>query len=277
MKNITDEELQSINRAILLRYGIDFNNYEQQSFKRRMSRALQRFGVDNIFDLWKIMLRDNTFIFKVIDEITVGLTELFRNPALWDFLRKELTTKLKSNTELTIWHAGCSTGEEVYTMSIVLHEINLLFKTQVWATDLSSQAIKTAEEGIYPDDIFKKYTENYKLYAPDRDLSQYFFRSQGTWQVFQTLKSHIRFEQHNLSKDAIVGQFDVIFCRNVMIYFDETLKMKVLENFYHALREDGYFIIGYYDALPNEYRQFFEIYDASNKVFRKRKEAPKQW
>jgi chemotaxis protein methyltransferase CheR len=271
LKNITDEELQSINRAILLRYGIDFNNYEQQSFKRRMSRALQKFEIANIFDLWKIILRDNTFVFKVIDEITVGLTELFRNPALWTFLKSELANNLKSKSDLSIWHAGCSTGEEVYTMSIVLHEINLLFKTQVWATDLSSQAIKTAEEGVYPDDIFKKYTENYRLYAPDRDLSQYFFRSQGNWQVFQTLKSHVSFDQHNLSKDTISGKFDVIFCRNVMIYFDEILKMKVLENFYDALREDGYFIIGYYDALPTDYQRFFQVYDASNKVFRKKK------
>jgi len=270
LKNITDEELQSINRAILLRYGIDFNNYEPQSFKRRMSRALQKFEVDNIFDLWRIMLKDNTFIFKVIDEITVGLTELFRNPALWLFLKEELTIHFKNRPNINIWHAGCSTGEEVYTMSIVLNEIDLLPKTKIWATDLSGQAIATAEKGSYDDLTFEKYISNYKVYNPAKDLSQYFFHSNETWRVFQTMRQHIRFEQHNLSKDNTSELFDVIFCRNVMIYFDDVLKMRAVEKFYHALKDDGYFIIGYYDALPNEYKQFFEVYDAANKIFKKK-------
>lgn len=271
MKNITDEELLSINRAILLRYGIDFTNYEPQSFKRRMSRALQKFEVDSIFDLWRIMLQDNTFVFKIIDEITVGLTELFRNPALWLFLKKELTTYFLNKPNINIWHAGCSTGEEVYTMSIVLSELDLISKTKIWATDLSGQAIATAEKGSYDDLTFEKYISNYKIFSPDKNLTQYFFHSGGTWRVFQTIQQHIKFEQHNLSKDEANESFDIIFCRNVMIYFDEVLKMRVLEKFYHALKDDGYFIIGYYDALPIEYKQFFEIYDAPNKVFKKKR------
>ena len=271
MKNITDEELQSISRAIFLRYGIDFSNYEPQSFKRRMSRALQKFEVDNIFDLWKIMLKDNTFVFKLIDEITVGLTELFRNPALWLFLKKELAENFQHKSKVDIWHAGCSTGEEVYTMAIVLDEIDLLRKTQTWATDLSGQAVATAEKGNYDDLTFEKYIDNYKVFSPTKNLSQYFFHYQENWRVYQTLQQHIKFEQHNLTKDSINHSFDVIFCRNVMIYFDEILKMRLIEKFYNALNDDGYFIIGYYDALPNEYKQFFEIYDATNKIFKKKK------
>jgi chemotaxis protein methyltransferase CheR len=270
LKNITDEELQSISRAIFLRYGIDFSNYEPQSFKRRMSSALQKFEVDNIIDLWRIMLKDNTFVFRLIDAITVGLTELFRNPALWLFLRKELIANLQDKQKINIWHAGCSTGEEVYTMSIVLSEIDLLAKTQIWATDLSGQAIATAEKGSYDDLTFEKYIENYKIYSPTKNLSQYFFHSQENWKIYQTFQQHIKFEQHNLTKDAITETFDVIFCRNVMIYFDEVLKIKLIEQFYHALNDDGYFVIGYYDALPNDYKQFFEIYDATNKVFKKK-------
>lgn len=271
MKNITDEELQAINRAILLRYGIDFSNYEPQSLKRRMGRALQKFDIENIFVLWKIMLKDNDFIFKLIDEITVGLTELFRNPALWTYLKEEFDAKYASNPSLNIWHAGCSTGEEVYTMSIILYEIGLLLKTKIWATDLSGQAIKTAEEGIFAEDTFKSYAKNYQEYAPNKDLKQYFFRQHEFWQVFQTFKQHITFEQHNLTKDAVKDKYDVIFCRNVMIYFDEILKMRVLEKFYYALKDDGLFVIGYYDALPNGYEQLFQIHDVGNKIFRKRK------
>jgi chemotaxis protein methyltransferase CheR len=271
LKIISDEELQAINRAILLRYGIDFSNYEPQSFKRRMSRALQKFGIGNIYDLWRDMLKDNNLVFKLIDEITVGLTELFRNPTLWQFLKDEILFQYKHQSKINIWHAGCSTGEEVYSMAIVLYELDLLFKSKIWATDLSGQAIRTAEKGAYIDEIFVQFNKNYHLYAPNKDLKQYFFRSQEEWKVFSTLRHSIAFEQHNLTKDEIKGTYDIIFCRNVMIYFDEVLKMRVLEKFHEALHEDGYFIIGYYDALPNAHRDLFEIYNAENKIFRKKK------
>lgn len=273
LKIISDEELQAINRAILLRYGMDFNNYEPHSFKRRLSRALQKFGIDNIYDLWKQILRDNNLIFKLVDEITVGLTELFRNPTLWQFLSKDILQKYSSSSSLTIWHAGCSTGEEVYSMAIVLYELELLFRTKIWATDLSGQAIRTAEKGTYLEDVFAQFCKNYHHYAPEKDLRQYFFRTQDQWQVFQTLKNPITFQQHNLVKDEVHSSFDLIFCRNVMIYFDEVLKMKVLEKFYQALKEDGYFIIGYYDALPTQHQDLFEVYDAANKIFKKKKLA----
>jgi chemotaxis protein methyltransferase CheR len=275
LKTITTEELQAINRAILLRYGMDFSNYEPQSLKRRMGRALQKFEIESVFDLWKIILKDNEFIFKLIDEITVGLTELFRNPTLWTFLREEFDTKYASAPSLNIWHAGCSTGEEVYTMSIVLYEIGLLPKAKLWATDLSGQAIRTAEEGTFAEEMFASYSKNYQNYAPDKDLKQYFYKqSEQHWQVFKIFKNNISFETHNLAKDEVIGKFDVIFCRNVMIYFDETLKMKVLEKFYHVLADDGYFIIGYYDALPDGYENLFEGFDSANKIFKKRNNLP---
>jgi chemotaxis protein methyltransferase CheR len=271
LKIISDEELQAINRAILLRYGMDFNNYEPHSFKRRLSRALQKFGIDNVYELWKRILRDNELIFKLIDEITVGLTELFRNPTLWQFLKKEIGQKYSSQPSLSIWHSGCSTGEEVYSMAIILYELELLFRTKIWATDLSGQAIRIAERGVYSEDTFAQFCKNYRHYAPEKDLKQYFFRIQEQWQIFQTLKSPITFQQHNLVKDEVQGSFDLIFCRNVMIYFDEILKMRVLEKFYQSLKEDGYFIIGYYDALPPQHQDLFEAYDSANKVFKKKK------
>ena len=174
-----------------------------------MGRALQKFGIESVFDLWRIMLKDNDFIFKLIDEITVGLTELFRNPTLWTFLKKEFDKKYTSAPALNIWHAGCSTGEEVYTMAIVLHEAGLLPKAKLWATDLSGQAIKIAEEGIFVEDMFTTYAKNYTHYAPEKDLKQYFFRQEEGkhWQVFKALKNNLVFETHNLTKDEATGKY----------------------------------------------------------------------
>jgi chemotaxis protein methyltransferase CheR len=268
-RTITDEELNALNRAILTRYGLDFFHYEPTSFKRRVSRVINKFGLESSLELWRRIIQDKDFIYVFIDEITVGLTAMFRNSDFWIKLRNELLPELNEKTAFSIWHAGCSTGEEVYSMAILLSEANLLDKATVVATDLNSQSIRLAQEGLFSGINHDMYHANYRAAQGKGQLSDY-YEMKGEDMCFNRVDTrHVQFYQHNLSKDGMNQQFDIIFCRNVMIYFDEVLKLKVLELFNNSLKEGGLLIIGYYDALPADYRKWFTLLDPHTRIFRK--------
>lgn len=271
-QEITDEELSSIVRAVNLRYGIDFENYEPISFKRRVSRVIDRYKLENTLGLWRKFMNEKDFIYTFIDEITIGLTEMFRNADFWIKLREEFLPRFSSKPEICIWHAGCSTGEEVYSMGILLTEEFLMNKSNVLATDLNSQSVANTRNGTFSTYYEKTYLTNYAAAKGKRTLESYYTK-EGELMTFNKLKfNKIDFQQHNLVKDPMYRKFDFIFCRNVMIYFDDLLKMKVLELFYNSLNDDGLFIIGYYDAMPNDYKKFFEIFDPQTKTYRKIKQ-----
>ncbi|NJM94587.1 MAG: protein-glutamate O-methyltransferase CheR, partial [Cytophagales bacterium] len=258
---ISDDELLSINRAILLRYGIDFTNYEVSSLRRRVSRVVDKYSLESSFDLWRKILRETDFIHTYINEITVGLTEMFRNPELWLRIRKELLPLLAHQEQIKIWHAGCSTGEEVYTMGIVLAESGLAPRTKGLATDVNSDFLVQARQGRYDAELLPKYKENYRSFNPTGSFEHY-YRPQGASIIMQPhVVGHLNFLHHNLTNPAPDQEFDIIFCRNVMIYFDEKLKLRLLQQFSQALRPNGFFIIGYFDALPPHNNEFFKLHD----------------
>lgn len=270
MLELTDEELNSLNRAILTRYGIDFTSYESASFKRRVARAISVFKLESVHGLWVKLLKDRDFIYPFIDELTVGLTAMFRDPILWSTLKKSVLRPYQEQDILNIWHAGCSTGEEVFTMGIVLNELNLTDKTKALATDLNQSAVKFAKEGRYRKQIIDEYLQNFKQYNPVKRFESYYALDGETAHFDTNLIRHVQFENHNLLMEKMHQKFDIIFCRNVMIYFDTTTKLRLLEQFHECLNPGGYFIIGFYDALvPLINEEKFEFYDLNAKIFRK--------
>lgn len=266
---ISDEELVSLTQAIKTRFGIDFTCYEKKSLKRGFARLIARNDLGSLLGLWAKILRDKEFLVKYIDDLLVNLTELFRNPEIWLKIKDDLLIKLQAKPLINFWHAGCSTGEEIYTMAIVLKEQNLLHKSRTLATDLSTTAIETAVKATYSRFLYQKYINSYLKYFPLGKPERYFLTSENEFSIKDDLKRHIRFQIHNLVQDSLNGKFDVIFCRNVMIYFDEKLKMKVLRLMYQALEDDGFLIIGYYDMLPEESKELFTLYDATTRIYRK--------
>lgn len=285
MDELSDEEIKSLHRAIQLRYGIDFTNYETVSLKRRVARVISKFNLESLVGLWSRMLKDSQFIYTYIDELTVGLTEMFRNPDLWLKITDELKV-LQHQPTVKIWHAGCSTGEEVYTMAIILEELKMKARTFTLATDLNSQYIKTAQAGIYSANTIHSYAKNFEAYQKERtikkplkDLFEPYIEPYiepievargNNLQIKSAYKRNITFETQNLTKPFLTAdKFDIIFCRNVMIYFDEVLKQKVLHTFYDSLKPNGLFIIGYYDALPADNAQLFEMYQPAFKMLRR--------
>lgn len=267
---ITDEELDSLTVAIKTRFGIDFTAYEKKSLKRGFARLIARNDLGSLVGLWSKILKDKEFLIKYIDDLLVNLTELFRNPEIWLKIKDDILEKVKSKPIVNIWHAGCSTGEEIYTMAIVIKEQGLLMKTRALATDLSTTALENAKLGVYNKMLWKKYAASYLSYYPKGNPDNHFLVNDNEIVVNNDLKRHITFLRHNLVQEPMNKKFNIIFCRNVMIYFDETLKMKVLKMFYDSLEDDGFFIIGYYDMLPEASKELFVLYDATTRIYRKK-------
>ncbi|MBC7920398.1 MAG: hypothetical protein H7Z75_04840 [Ferruginibacter sp.] len=270
-REITNEELVSLSSAILTRYDVDFTGYELQSFKRRISRALSVFGLDSTHSLWIKLLKERDFIYPLTDEITVGLTAMFRDPVLWTKLSRSVLRALNKKDPIRIWHAGCSTGEEVYTMGIVLDEIKLRERAVVWATDINSQALEKAKEGKYAALKIPEYAANYKEFNPFRRFERYYTLQQEVAQFDPALVHQVGFQYHNLVAHPVTEKFDLILCRNVMIYLDTKAKLKLLEQIYHSLNEGGFFVIGFYDALvPLIDNRMFSFYDMEAKIFQRK-------
>lgn len=268
---ISDSELESLNTAIFTKYGYDFSNYEKTSFKRRIQRILYKYEMESMLDLWRKILFDKEFFLKMKDEISVGMTEMFRNPDFWQKIASDIIPKFENKPALDIWHAGCATGEEIYSMAILLYEKGLLNKTKALATDLSDNFVATAKKGQYDSDSIDKYSKNYLEYNPNGiGLRNYISEIDEDNFVFcDFLKNYAVITQQNLVSDPMTSKFDIIFCRNVMIYFNDELKIKVLKMFNESLKPGGLLCIGYFDALPRDYEQFFEYEESSLKLFRK--------
>jgi chemotaxis protein methyltransferase CheR len=268
-KEISDEELNSLTTAIKNRYGIDFTNYESKSLKRGFARLISKHKFESILGIWQKILTDKVFFMGCIDDLTVNLTEMFRNPEIWVQIHDELLPKLEKKIRINVWHAGCSSGEEVYTMAIVLRDKSLLYKTRALATDLSSTILAQAMQGTYSHVLLDKYKSSFQKYLPNGKIDDCFTQEGRYLKIKDELKKHVEFRQHNLVQDPIDRKFEIIFCRNVMIYFDDKLKMKVLKLFHDALASDGFFIIGYYDMLPDESKSLFKVYDSKTRIYTK--------
>lgn len=266
---VSDVELNSFITAVKTRFGIDFSNYEKKSLKRGLARLMMKNQVESIMSLWGKMLRDKSMLYRYVDELLVNLTEFFRNAEFWVKYKEQVVTALSAKQEIKIWHAGCSTGEEVYTNKIVFKESFMLHKLYIWATDLSSKALAKAMEGAYHKLSWSKYLKAYKKYNEEGKPERYFNEEKKQFIVQTQLQKNISFQKHNLVQDPIEDTFDAIFCRNVMIYFDDILKLKVLQSFHQHLEKDGFLIIGYYDMLPEEARKLYKLFCASTRIYQK--------
>lgn len=267
-EEISDEELDALTNAIKNRYGLDFTNYEKKSLKRGFSRLMSKNGMGSLLKLWNTILRDTEFFKGCIDDLTVNLTELFRNPEIWGAIDQTILPRFKNNGRINVWHAGCSTGEEVYSMAMVADQKGLLHRTKLLGTDISSTALAKAVKGKYSKALVDKYERSLKKYSDLHSMKDLFYLDdEGNASIKQRYKSAIGFQPHNLVIDPAPGKFDIIFCRNVMIYFDDRLKFKVTQKLLKALNPNGVLILGYYDMLPESCRSLVKELDSSNRIY----------
>lgn len=268
--NVSDEEIASLTQSILTRYGIDFTCYEPKSLRRRITRVLSLYDLNSIHELWKKFLFDSGFVKVFMNEISVGMTSMFRDPILWRAVKKRLNTEFHSRDSLNIWHSGCSTGEEVFTMGILLRETNLSHKASAHCTDINEVALQEARSGVYHKIKMIENESSYREYNALSDFGKYYTPDSKHVQMDLNLIKHAQFEYQNLITDTFPKGFDLIFCRNVMIYFDTAAKLKLIEKFYQSLNPGGYFIIGFFDTMGHLIdNSKFKLVDEAAKIFQK--------
>ena len=256
-------------QAINNRYGLDFTNYERTSLKRGVIRLMMKHKMENIVELWSAVLKSSDFFKNAIDDLLVNLTELFRNPDVWIKLRDSVLGRL-GRKNLRIWHAGCATGEEVYTMTFVLEAMGMLHNTRLIATDLSTTALNKAAKGEYSLLLLKQYLVPFLKFFPNTGMEDYFDFQDTHATIKPRYQTNVTFRKHNLVADPMIDQFDLIFCRNVMIYFDEILKNHVLKLLHKCLKPDGYLMIGYYDVMPGAVKEYFEVDDVKTRIYKRK-------
>jgi len=269
---LTGEEMMSLTQSILTRYGIDFTCYEPKSLRRRVVRIMSLFDLKSAHELWVKFLREPDFVKIFMNEVSVGMTSMFRDHELWTALKKRLILEGRKVPSIRVWHAGCSTGEEVYSLGVLLHELQLRDKTSALATDFNENALREAQAGVYHKLKMIENEAAYRKVTAYRELATYYTEADGTNVRMNTaLVDHVEFKYHNLITDSFPRGFDIIFCRNVMIYFDTLAKRRLLEQFYEALNPGGYFIIGFYDAVTSLVdNNKLELIDPDARIFRKR-------
>ena len=248
-QNVEDLEIQLLLDGILHRYGYDFRHYAPASLRRRIRSIVEKEAVPSISTLQERILREPGCMARFITSLSVPVTAMFRDPSFYRALRSEVLPMLRTYPFVRIWHAGCSTGEEVYSLAIVLVEENLYDRCRIYATDLSDATLQRATKGIYDLSRMRDYTHNYQLFGGQRDFSSYYTADHERVIFSPRLRKNIVFSQHNLVSDGPFNEFNLILCRNVMIYFDRTLRDQVLRLLDSSLCRFGVLGIGRKETL----------------------------
>ena len=272
---VEDIEIRLLLEAIYQLYGYDFRSYSPASMRRRIMHRLTMSGFSTVLEMTDRVLRDRQFFVTLLNDLTVNVTEMFRDPEFYKAFREEVVPVLKTFPFIKIWHAGCSTGEEIYSMAILLEEEGLYERAMLYATDIDKNVMAAAKKGIYPIHAFKQYTDNYRRAGGRQSLSDYATARYDSVIMEQRLKRNIVFADHDLATDQVFGEMHVILCRNVLIYFDRPLQQRVFKLFGESLDMGGFLCLGTKESLRfsgNE--ESFDVVNRSLRIFRKRQMRP---
>jgi len=273
MQDIDIADLKRISELIFQKFNYDFRNYAMSSFKRRVLRImeLKKLNVDTLI---KRLNENPIFINEFLDELTVNVTEMFRDPSFWRIMREEIIPAILLNhKQFKIWHAGCSSGEEVLTMAIMLKEMGILHDVTLIATDLDVNILEKAKNATYPIKNMELNEKNYIRFQGTRSLKDY-YKEDGGYAVFdKELLANVSFRKHDLVLGEVFNKFDMILCRNVMIYFNQTLQNEVLKKFHESLFKYGYLAIGSKESLIwCDYANRFIVVNNEEKIYKKIKD-----
>jgi chemotaxis protein methyltransferase CheR len=269
-----DIELRLFVDAVFLRYHYDFREYAPASLKRRLRSAMQRFECATLSQLQDRMLHDPAVFPALLDYLTVQVSEMFRDPAYFLALREQVVPLLRTYPSLKVWVAGCSTGEEAYSMAILLREEGLLERTLIYATDINARALQAAEAGIYPAERIAGFSDNHRAAGAHSSLSEHYSAAYGNAVFDKRLKKHIVFSDHSLATDSVFAEMQLVSCRNVLIYFSRTLQDRALGLFREALCRQGFLGIGAKESLRfSDHADAFTEISAPLRIYQKRASA----
>lgn len=247
--DVSEIELNLLLEAVYQRFRYDFRNYSLASVRRRVARAMTEFGCPTISSLQERMLHDPKVFPKLLQLLTVQVSDMFRDPPFFLAMRERVVPFLRTYPSLKIWVAGCSSGEEVYSMAILLKEENLFDRTIIYATDINAEALRRAQTGVYALDRVAAFTENHRLAGGRVSLSNYYTAAYGSAVFDRALLKRVVFSDHSLATDHVFAEVQLITCRNVLIYFDRTLQDRALSLFKDALCRRGFLGLGGKESL----------------------------
>lgn len=265
---IKSAELTELLESIRFVYGYDFTEYAEASVIRRISHFINANKMASLQELGKALLQDEKLFALFVQEFTVNVTEMFRDPAFYKSLRENVMARLATYPFIKIWIAGCSTGEEVYSMAILLKEEGLLDRSVIYATDINQKCLQAAKEGVFPMEYMKLYTGNYQKSGGKKSFSDYYIAKYDSVLLDKSLRQNIVFSMHNLTVDKSFNEFQLILCRNVLIYFNQQLQNKVIDLFYQSLCPFGFLALGNKESLLfSGHRNDFEDVDRKERIF----------
>ena len=269
--NIEKIEYDLLIETIYRRYGYDFRNYSKASLKRRLMNFIEKNSYTRMSELILPVLTQENFFYSLLTYLSVTVTELFRDPSFFVAFREHVVPTLKTYPFVRVWHAGCATGEELYSMAITLHETNLLKKTMLYGTDINEKSLGIAKEGVCSVKDFKNAEEKYLTAGGNGNLSTYFIKKYQFFKARDFLKENVVLSTHNLVSDGVFNEFQVIFCKNVLIYFNKDLQNKVLNLLADSLSHRGFLCIGSKESIDFlEARDLFEMVSQSERIYKKR-------
>ncbi|MGE8278834.1 MAG: CheR family methyltransferase [Stenotrophomonas sp.] len=246
---VDDIEVDAFVHAMSRRHGYDFSGYAPSSLKRRVLQLVQSLDVAHVGELTARVLRDDEMVPQVIARLSVPVSEMFRNPAVFRKLRDEVFPVLASYPQINIWQAGCAHGQEVYSLAILLKEAGLYDRCQIFATDFSDEALAKAQEGIFPIRDARLYSENYLAAGGRHTLSDYYHARYDFMKLDARLRDRVTFANHNLVCDGVFCEAQLILCRNVLIYFSDALQDRVLGLFRSSLSRGGFLCLGNRESI----------------------------
>jgi chemotaxis protein methyltransferase CheR len=266
------EEFENLLVDITDQYGYDFSQYSKASLQRRILSFYLKGRFTSYAEFRNRLFSDANFFIYFVEEVTVNVTEMFRDPAFYKVLREKILPVLSTYPFIRIWHAGCSTGEEVYSMAIMLKEAGILHKSLLYATDLNPTVVESAKSGIFKVSSMQQYSENYINSGGQKDFSIYYRANYNLAKFDDELKARMVFSTHNLVSDSSFNEFQLILCRNVLIYFEKQLQSRVLELFDKSLDNLGFLALGSKESIKfSSIASKYIPFDAKEKIWRKMK------
>jgi chemotaxis protein methyltransferase CheR len=263
-------EIELLLEAIYRHYGFDFRSYAYASIRRRLWRRIEAEGLTTVSALQGRLLHEPAMMERVLLDLSINVTAMFRDPTFYLAFRQKVVPLLRTYPFIRIWHAGCSTGEEVYSMAILLEEEGLYERARIYATDINEVVVHRARTGIFPLERMQEYTENYIRAGGTRSFSEYYMAKYDGALFSPALQRNVVFSQHNLVTDRSFAEFNVILCRNVLIYFDRDLQMRVHRLFHESLVHLGILCLGSKETLRlSKYEGSYEELSSAEKIYRK--------
>ncbi len=263
-------EVELLLEGIYQQYGFDFRSYAYASIKRRLWRRIEAEGLSTISGLQECVLHEPAMMEKLLLDLSINVTAMFRDPGFYRVFREQVIPTLRTYPFIRLWHAGCATGEEVYSMAILLEEEGLNERSRIYATDINEVVLQKAKSGIFPIERMQEYTENYIAAGGKQAFSDHYTAKYGGALFSPNLTRNVVFSQHNLVTDGSFSEFNVILCRNVLIYFDKTLQSRVHTLFYDSLAMFGILVLGSKESLRfSPHEGFYEQINGPEKIYRK--------